>query len=135
MLLEISSLALFASQNAQPAILATGSGPDIPWVRILIALFLCILMAFFAVGLLRLRHGLPFLPGRLVLPKRLKNSDARRIAALEIVERLSVGPASQFVILKRGSQNYLLHLTQQGATEIDRFSDEEGRLDEMTLES
>ncbi len=98
---------------------------DIPWARIAFVFILCVCLSFAAVGFLRLRYGLPFLPGRLVNPIRASaemfGSEKKELA---IVERLPTGPSSQFLLLSRGKQRYLLHISPQGATLLDRFADE-----------
>ena len=106
------------------ATLASGSSPDIPWVRILFVLVLCLALAVATIGFVRLRYGMPFLPDRLAAKIALPNRPVKAKGDLAIVERLSSGPASQFVVLQRGTRKYLLHISQQGVTEIDRFDDE-----------
>jgi hypothetical protein len=67
---------------------------------------------------------LPFLPDRFVNPVAVGQTQRDDTEKLVIIERVSAGPASQFIILARGKQRYLLHLSQHGITEIDRFSDD-----------
>ena len=100
------------------------SSPDIPWLRIGLVLVLCIVLAFAAVGFLRLRYGMPFLPERFVSPIRATLPEGESKDRLAIIERLPAGPSSQFVILSRGEQRYLIHISQQGAALIDQFKDE-----------
>lgn len=104
--------------------LGQGSAPDIPWVRITLVMFLCIGLAFVAVGFLRIRYGLPFLPDRITNPITSAGlaSDAPT-EKLEIKDRLAAGPSSQFVVLGRGKKRYLIHIAQQGATVIDQYSE------------
>lgn len=114
------TLALLVSNSGGPA-LAQGVAPDIPWVRIAVVLVLCIALAVAAIGFVRLRLGMPFLPTTWLLPFKPRLDQTVKEKRLHIVERLGVSPTSQFVVLARGKQRYLLLLTQQGATEIDRY--------------
>ncbi|MEM1052712.1 MAG: hypothetical protein AAGI28_11520 [Pseudomonadota bacterium] len=99
--------------------------PDVPWMRIALVFILCVCFTFAAVGFLRIRYGMPFLPARFVNPIRASAEmfvpEEKRLA---IVERLPAGPSSQFLVLSHGKQRYLLHISQQGATVLDRFADE-----------
>ena len=119
--------AIVGSQAATP--LAQGAAPDVPWMRIVLVLVLCLGLATATIGFVRLRHGMPFLPDRLTNPIAQRNASRISTRQLEIVERLPAGPTSQFVLLARGKQRYLLHLSQNGATEIDRFSEEPDEAD------
>lgn len=121
--MQISSIIAIANHGAVD--LAQGGSPDIPWVRILVVLLLCIALAVAAVGFVRLRHGMAFLPERFVNPLRKSTAEPGEKRRLVISERISAGPTSQFVILGRGTQKYLLHVSQQSVTEIDRFTDDE----------
>ncbi|MEP0391760.1 MAG: hypothetical protein ABJ205_15515 [Erythrobacter sp.] len=104
--------------------LSQGSAPDIPWVRITLVMLLCIGLAFVAVGFLRIRYGLPFLPDRITNPitSRGLPSDTQA-EKLEIKDRLAAGPSSQFLVLGRGERRYLIHIAQHGATVIDQYSE------------
>lgn len=121
--MQISNVITIANHSAVD--LAQGGSPDIPWVRILVVLLLCIALAVAAVGFVRLRHGMAFLPERFINPMRSPAAELSEKKRLVISERISAGPTSQFVILTRGTQKYLLHVSQQGVTEIDRFTDDE----------
>lgn len=118
----LDTLALVAARAAP---LASGTAPSIPWARIVLAFLFCILVALAAIAFIRKRNGMPVLPADLV--HRLGQGQVVAPAAagrLQIVQRLGVTPTSQLVVLKRGRQNYLLHLTNTGATEIDRYLDD-----------
>lgn len=121
----MSVLTLLAATAADAAPLATGTSPSIPWGRILLAFVFCMVLAIAAIGFLRVRNGMPLLPDG--MKERLGQTatdTAGPTDRIQITQRLSVTPASQLVVVKRGKQNYLLHLTNQGATEIDRFHDD-----------
>ena len=111
--------------------LAQGSTPDIPWVRIVLVMILCVFLAFAAVGFLRIRYGLPFLPDRLTNPitstRIVTEAPNEKLA---IVDRLAAGPSSQFMVLARGETRYLLHVSQGGATLVDQYSDAGGVQDQ-----
>lgn len=116
-------LTLAAGAPARGA-LAYGADPAIPWGRIVLAFLLCLALALGAIAVIRARHGLAVVPPELA--RRLSHGTAAPVAEAEriaIVQRLAVTPTSQLVVLRRGSRSYLLHLTAQGATEIDRFDD------------
>ena len=122
----MTSIVLLAAA-AENAPIVYADGPNIPWLRIVLVFVLCIALAVGAIGFLRVRNGLPLLPDELRM--RVVQSGERSATIsderIQIVQRLSVTPSSQLVVLKRGRQNYLLHLTHTGATEIDRYSDDE----------
>lgn len=105
------------------ASLAQGSAPDIPWVRIIFVMILCVVLAFVAVGFLRIRYGLPFLPDRVTNPITsagiVTNAPKEKLA---IIDRLAAGPSSQFIVLGRGEKRYLLHIAQNGATVVDQYT-------------
>lgn len=107
--------------------IAYGEGLDIPWLRIILALVFCLFLATAAIVLIRARKGMPIVPAEIA--KRFRVSDADTRASIDqnirIAQRLAVTPSSQLVVIKRGQLNYLLHLTDVGATEIDRYCDEE----------
>jgi hypothetical protein len=96
-------------------------------VRIALVMILCVFLAFAAVGFLRIRYGLPFLPDRFTNPITsaglvTQGSDEK----LAIVDRVAAGPSSQFIVLGRGEQRYLLHVSQAGATVVDQYRDGAG---------
>lgn len=113
------------ARAAQEAPLAYGQGVDIPWVRIILALFFCLLVALAAIGLIRARNGMPAVPDELA--RRLRGENAPRNGGdnerIHIAQRVNVTSTSQIVVVKRGEVNYLLHLTNSGATQIDRYVD------------
>ena len=88
-------------------------------------MILCVGLAFIAVGFLRIRYGLPFLPDRLINPITTTSivTDAPQ-EKLAILDRLAAGPSSHFIVLGRGEKRYLVHIAQGGATVIDQFSEE-----------
>lgn len=102
---------------------------EIPWLRIALVFCLCVLLAVTAVGFLRLRHGMSFLPERLINPFKIARNFDHPHDQLAIVDRLTVGPASQFVVLARGDERYLIHISQHGATVIDQFQADGGAVD------
>lgn len=53
------------TQLASTAVVSGGS-IDVPWVRIVIVFMLCVGLAFAAVGFVRLRYGMPFIPALIV---------------------------------------------------------------------
>lgn len=116
---------LAAAVGTSATTLAQGGSLEIPWLRIGLVLVLCIALAIAAIGFVRLRYGMPFLPERLGNPVRLQTPAPGEEERLKILERLSAGPTSQFIILARGKQRYLLHVSQQGVTEIDRFGEDD----------
>lgn len=118
----LDTLALAAARAAP---LASGTAPSIPWGRLVLAFVFCILVALAAIAFIRKRNGMPVLPEDVI--QRFGQGQISAPAAsgrVQIVQRLGVTPTSQLVVLKRGRQNYLLHLTNSGATEIDRYLDD-----------
>lgn len=121
----MSILMHLSAAAAEAAPLATGTGPDIPWGRVLLAFLFCVALAIAAIGFLRVRNGMPLLPEGLMRGGG-STSDGfpgKASERMQIVQRLSITPTSQIIMLKRGKQNYILHVGNQGATEIDRFSE------------
>lgn len=116
---------LLLASGAERALLGQGSGPDIPWFRLILAFLFCIGLAVVAIMAVRARAGMPVLPNRLSgLTKGLLEGEVLPQERVTIIQRLPVAPGSQLILLKRGRQRYLLHLTASGATEIDRFTEE-----------
>ena len=118
--------ATLATAVGDAAPLATGTAPAIPWGRLVLAFAFCIVIALGAIAFIRKRNNMPLLSDDTL--RRLGMGGGAGTMPhdrLQITQRLSVTPNSQLVVLKRGSQNYLLHLTNTGATEIDRFTDDE----------
>ena len=115
---------LTAAAGAEP--IAYADGPGIPWLRIVLAFALCIALAIGAIGFIRVKNGMPLIPDEM----RSRTGASGEVASpgnderIRIAQRLSVTPQSQLVVVTRGRQNYLLHLTNNGATEIDRFHDD-----------
>lgn len=122
----MSDFVTLAANAAPMTGLASGTDPAVPVGRIVLAFMFCIVLAIAAIGFIRVRNGMPLLPNgiRWRIGKTLSYA-APSPEKLQIVQRLSVTPNSQLVVLKRGRQNYLLHLTNHGATEIDRFADDQ----------
>lgn len=122
----MSILVHLTAAAADSAPLATGTAPYIPWARIILALLFCIALAVGAIGFIRVKNGMSLVPDG-IAARLHKQGEAPPLASdkMQVTQRLSVTPSSQLVIVKRGKQNYMLHLTNQGATEIDRFRDEE----------
>lgn len=118
----MSASILFNPAMLSVGTLAQGAAPDIPWVRIALVMILCVALAFAAVGFLRIRYGLPFLPDRITNPITsagiVTQTPGEKLA---IVDRVAAGPSSQFIVLGRGEQRYLLHVSQAGATVVDRY--------------
>lgn len=112
-----------ASETIAPY--ATGSGPEIPWVRLILAFLFCALLAGVAIWALKARYGTPLLPEnwRTLVAGGAAN-EVQADDRVRIAQRLAVAPGSQIIVLKRGKQNYLLHLTSSSATEIDRYLDQ-----------
>ena len=101
---------------------ATGSAPSIPWGRIVLALFFCLLLAFFAIAFIRARSGMAPMPAWLKGLQAPAASVGEEQDALEIVQRVGISPGSQLVVLQRGTQRYLLHFGDKHVTEIDRYA-------------
>lgn len=121
----MSALFHLAAAAAETAHFAGGSDPDIPWVRIILAFLFCIALAIAAIGFIRVRNGMPLMPDRLGSSiAGVGDGTSAPSDRLQITQRLTLSPNSQVIVLKRGEQNYLLHVGANGATEIDRFNDE-----------
>jgi len=119
----ITLIAQTTGEVAAP--IAQGGAPDIPWLRMVLALALCLGLAMAAIGFARLRLGMPFLPEKMSPVTGAKVTAGYTPAQLAIVERLNSGTSGQFVILSRGAQQYLLHISQQGhVTKLDDFETE-----------
>ena len=116
---------LLLASGAERAMLGQGSSPDIPWLRLILAFLFCVGLAVVAIMAIRARAGMPILPKGLDrLTRGMLESEVLPEKRITIVQRLPVAPGSQLIVLKRGRQRYLLHLTASSATEIDRFTDE-----------
>lgn len=114
---------LSAAGSGNPAI-AYGSGPDIPWLRIILALGLCLALAAAAIWSLRVRHGLTAAPDWMrQFGATDKGAQLAPGEQLQLVQRLVVSPGHQLVLVRLGARRYLLHLTASGATQIDCIAD------------
>ncbi|MGQ7829954.1 flagellar biosynthetic protein FliO [Altererythrobacter sp. Z27] len=120
-------LAVLIAAGVQGTSLAQGSTPDIPWLRIVLALGFCLTVAASSIWLLRARHGMSMLPERF---KRwtgaINIEDPLGVDRLRLLQRLPISPGSQLVLVRLGTRTYLLHLTASNVTEIDRFTDSQG---------
>mgnify|MGYP001802843318 CR=1 FL=1 len=76
-----------------------------------------------------------FLPDRLSGLPQARVPRPRETNPLSISQRLGIGTNSQFIVLQRGKQKYLLHVSQHGVTEIDRFCDDDHDSDNSEEES
>ncbi|MCB5423825.1 flagellar biosynthetic protein FliO [Altererythrobacter sp. CC-YST694] len=93
--------------------LAGGSSPDIPWLRMLLALAFCIALAFGAVLLLK-RHqrgGGPIAPSALF--QRRGQASARRIS---VIETRRASPTADLCLVECDGETWLLAVTASGAT-------------------
>lgn len=115
-----------AASAGEAAPIAYGTDPSIPWGRLILAFAFSIAVAIAAIAFIRMRNGLPVIPDQFRKPWHTAGTGkpVERGERMAIVERLTVTPTSQIVVLRRGRQNYLLHLSANGATEIDRFETE-----------
>jgi hypothetical protein len=104
-----------------------GSGPDIQWLRIILALALCLALAAASIWALRVRHGLSVAPHWMrqfgAMDKGAQTAPGEQ---LQLVQRLVVSPGHQLVLVRLGARRYLLHLTASGATQIDCIADGAG---------
>lgn len=117
-------LAVLTAAGMQGTSLAQGSAPDIPWLRIVLTLGFCLALAAASIWVLRARYGMPMLPERF---KRWSGSDNAEAPPgddrLRLLQRLTISPGSQLVLVRLGTRTYLLHMTASSVTEIDRFTD------------
>lgn len=111
-----------ASLAAAAAPLATGSGPEIPWSRIILAFFFCIGLAVAAITFIRARGG-----GN-DMRSLLKGLGAKMTGEpdeLTLVSRLRIGPGHQVCVIRCKHREYLLHIGPQSALLIDELSEQE----------
>lgn len=108
---RLAALALLGA--AAPAVaLGGGAAADIPALRVLAALALCVIIAVLAVLMLRQRSGKVRLDG--LLPRL---DLARR--AIEIVETRRLGPHAYICLVRHDRLEYLL-LLQAGSAQVLR---------------
>jgi hypothetical protein len=99
-----------------------GAAPDIavPWLRIVLALAFCLVVAFAAILVIRRRQG-----GsgdlRTLLNAVIRTPDETAIA-LRIDERIRLSASSQIVVLRWEGDRYLVHVAPSGAQLLDRRS-------------
>lgn len=103
---------------------AVDTGPDIPWLRIVLAFLFCIGIAVAAIAFMRVRNGLPTMP-KALRERLIQNPDYTDLRSdrLEVVQRVGIMPSGQLLVVRRGTRNYVLYLTAHGSSEIDRFED------------
>jgi flagellar biogenesis protein FliO len=105
---------------AEPAFaapLATGTGPSVPWGRLFVVLAFCLLLAWAAIALVR-RHQQGSLANPLEgILGRAKNAMPRRI---QIIETRRASQHGDLCLVECDGETYLLALTAQSATVLDR---------------
>lgn len=114
--LFLTLVALPAPVLAQTATLAGGSGPDIPWLRIILSLLFCLVLAAGAVLALRHYHAQGS-GGSGGLLARLRAGPAGLTKPrLAILEARRIGPAGQLCLVTFGGRELLLGVTQGAIT-------------------
>lgn len=117
-------LFLLSAAGSGTSAIAYSNGPDVPWLRIFLALCLCLALAGAAIWAMRVRYGLSVVPERLRQFVTTERGDhAAPVEQLQLVQRLVVSPGHQLVLVRLGQRRYLLHLTASGATQIDCIAD------------
>lgn len=101
----ISAAALAAASPAAAQQLGGGNAPDISLVRVFLALFICLIIAFLAILLLRQRHGRPF-------PSWFGRQAPR--ARISVLETRRIGPAADLSLIQCDDDEYLLLVTAGG---------------------
>lgn len=90
--------------------LATGSAPDIPWLRLIFSFLLCIGIAIGAVLLLRRYQR----RGGVGLLKRLRLAGELPVAdQIRIVEARRVSPSGRLCLIEFDGRQFLLSVTEQ----------------------
>lgn len=117
--------------SAQNAPMAYAETPGIPWIRITLAFAFCIFLAIAAIGFIRIRNGLTFVPDewRARLQGNGKEERPLNREWINVVQRVNLMPGSQLVVVQCGQLHYLLHITGSAVTVIDRFEDTPGRIE------
>jgi hypothetical protein len=92
--------------------LSYGSGPSVPWVRIVFAFLLCAGLAVAAVAFMRWRTGqgstAPFW-------LQMTRGTAAGERELELLERLALSPTTQLVSVRWGARKILILAAPTGA--------------------
>ncbi len=117
-------LFLLSAAGSGGSAIPYGSGPDIPWLRIILALGLCLALAAASIWALRVRHGLSVAPDWMQqFGATVKGDQLAPGEQLQLIQRLVVSPGNQLVLVRLGARRYVLHLTASGATQIDCITD------------
>lgn len=92
--------------------LSYGEGPSVPWARIVLAFLLCAGLAVAAAAFLRWRTGRGA-PSPFWLQMARGAGDGRR--ELELLERLSLSPTAQLLVVRWGEKKLLILASPAGA--------------------
>lgn len=98
------------------ATIATGTGPEIPWFRLLSALAFCLLLAWGAIALMRYRQGHGAARPLEGLLGRVRGTVPRRI---RIVETRRASQHGDLCLVECDGQLFFLAFTANGATVLD----------------
>ena len=110
--------------TAAGSALSYGEGPSVPWARIVLAFLLCAGLAAAAIAFMRWRTG-QGAPGPFWLQMTRGAGDGQR--ELELVERLSLSPTTQLVVVRWGERKLLILSSPRGAHVVgDKPGDLEG---------
>jgi hypothetical protein len=113
---------------AAGAALSYGEGPSVPWARIVLAFLLCAGLAVAAIAFLRWRTGRGA-PSPFWLQMMRGAGEGER--ELELVERLSLSPTTQLVVVRWGGRKLLILASPSGAQLLgDRPGAAPGEADE-----
>lgn len=105
---------------AEPAIaapLATGAGPSIPWGRLFVVLAFCLVLAWGAIVFVRHYQNRSVANPLEGLFGRAKGGLTRRI---QIIETRRASQHGDLCLVECDGETYLLAITTQGATVLDR---------------
>src|SRR5687767_15938165 len=92
--------------------LSYGTGPSVPWARIALAFLLCAGLAVAAIAFMRWRTGQGG-PSPFWLQLTRGAGDGQR--ELELVERLTLSPTTQLVVVRWGGRKLLILASPSGA--------------------
>jgi hypothetical protein len=97
--------------------IATGTGPEIPWFRLFLALVFCLLLAWGAIVLIRHRQGRGLAKPLAAMLGAARTAAPRRI---RIIETRRASQHGDLCLVECDDQLFFLAITAQGVTVLDR---------------
>ena len=111
-----AAMALVPSGAFARTTLATGSTPDIPWLRIVLSFLLCLALAVAAILAVRAYRARGFRKVQTLFGAQR----GRRDSAIEIIETRRIAPHTDLCVVQFSGETLLLSISREGVSLIAR---------------